>query len=129
MPAVITAKEVEELIAKGGDLKSLPADAILTPSAKDAIRDYNYARRGNTSAPAAPSAPAKPLTSKSPKAELEAYFNSPAAHALKEQICAMGHRLWQREYVDGNGGNMAIRVGEDIAICTPAVCFSTRPLR
>ena len=63
MPAVITAKEVEELIAKGGDLKSLPADAILTPSAKDAIRDYNYARRGNTSAPAAPSAPAKPLTS------------------------------------------------------------------
>ena len=63
MPAVITAKEVEEIIAKGGDPKSLPADAILTPSAKDAIRDYNYARRGSASAPAAPSAPAKPLNS------------------------------------------------------------------
>ena len=33
----------------------------------------------------------------------------------------MGKRLWAREYVDGNGGNMAIRVGEDIAICTPTL--------
>ncbi len=33
----------------------------------------------------------------------------------------MGHRLWKRAYVDGNGGNMAIRVGEDIAICTPTL--------
>jgi len=121
MPAVITAKEVEDLIAKGGDPKSLPADAILTPSAKDAIRDYAHSRRGFASAGAASSAPAKPLNSKSPKAELEAYFNSPAAHALKEQLCDIGRRLWQREYVDGNGGNIAIRVGEDIAICTPTL--------
>ncbi len=41
--------------------------------------------------------------------------------SLKEQICEMGHRLWKRAYVDGNGGNMAIRVGEDIAICTPTL--------
>jgi L-fuculose-phosphate aldolase len=61
------------------------------------------------------------LNSKSSKAELEAFFNSSYAHSLKEQICAMGKRLWEREYVDGNGGNMAIRVGEDIAICTPTL--------
>jgi L-fuculose-phosphate aldolase len=121
MPAVITAREVEDLITKGGDPKSLPADAILTPSAKDAIRDYANARRGSTSASGSPSALAKPLSSKSSKAELEAYFNSPAAHALKEQLCDIGRRLWQREYVDGNGGNIAIRVGEDIAICTPTL--------
>jgi L-fuculose-phosphate aldolase len=40
---------------------------------------------------------------------------------LKEQLCDIGRRLWQREYVDGNGGNIAIRVGEDIAICTPTL--------
>ena len=40
---------------------------------------------------------------------------------MKEQICEMGRRLWQRAYVDGNGGNIAIRVGEDIAICTPTL--------
>lgn len=121
MPAVITAKEVEDIIAKGGDPKSLPADAILTPSAKDAVRDYNHARRGPASESSPTSAPTKPLNSKSSKAELEAYFNSPAAHALKEQLCDIGRRLWQREYVDGNGGNIAIRVGEDIAICTPTL--------
>jgi L-fuculose-phosphate aldolase len=121
MPAVITAREVEDLIAKGGDPKSLPADAILTPSAKDAIRDHANARRGFASAVGLPSASTKPLNSKSAKAELEAYFNSPAAHALKEQLCDIGRRLWQREYVDGNGGNIAIRVGEDLAICTPTL--------
>ncbi len=29
--------------------------------------------------------------------------------------------MWQREYVDGNGGNIAVRVGEDLAICTPTL--------
>ncbi len=132
MPAVITAKEIEAIIAKGGDPNNLPADAILTPSAKDALLDYAYARRIPTSSgtfAASPAnslattttAPATPLNSKSAKADLEAFFNSPYCHALKEQICAMGHRLWKRAYVDGNGGNMAIRIGEDIAICTPTL--------
>jgi L-fuculose-phosphate aldolase len=129
MSTVITAKEVEELIAKGGDPQSLPADAIFTPSAKDALRDHAQAngRRGAGGGSAggpgvvAAAAPGKPLSSKSSKAELAAYFNSPAAHALKEQLCDIGRRLWQREYVDGNGGNIAIRVGEDIALCTPTL--------
>src|SRR6185436_2076873 len=121
MPSVITAKEVEEVIAKGGDPQSLPADAILTPSARDAIRDHANSRRSSASASPGSSAPAKPLSSKSPKAELDAYFNSPAARELKEQLCDIGRRLWQREYVDGNGGNIAIRVGEDIALCTPTL--------
>jgi L-fuculose-phosphate aldolase len=128
MSTVISAKDIEDLLAKGGDVKNLPTDAILTPSAKDLLRDlkrHNYAPAA-PSAPAAASspiitAPTAKLNSKSPKAELEAFFNSPYAHSLKEQICEMGHRLWKRAYVDGNGGNMAIRVGEDIAICTPTL--------
>src|ERR1700743_2582327 len=63
---------------------------------------------------------AKPLSSQSPKAVLKAFFNSAQARKLKEQICEMGRRQWQREYVDANGGNMAIRVGTDLALCTPA---------
>jgi L-fuculose-phosphate aldolase len=121
MPAVITAKEVEDIIAKGGDVKSIPTDAVLTPSAKDALRDYASARRGSSGNGALTSALGKSLNSKSPKAELEAYFNSPAAHALKEQLCDIGRRLWGRAYVDGNGGNIAIRVGEDVALCTPTL--------
>jgi L-fuculose-phosphate aldolase len=68
-----------------------------------------------------PSAPVKLLSSRSPKAKLEALFRSSDTHRLKEQICEMGRRQWQRAYVDGNGGNMAVRIGEDIAICTPTL--------
>jgi len=118
MPAVITAREIEAIIAKGGDLNAATQDAILTPSAKDALRDHARVR-GVSNNPS--SSPAGPLSSKSSKADLEAFFNSATALALKEQLCDIGRRLWQREYVDGNGGNIAIRVGEDIAICTPTL--------
>jgi L-fuculose-phosphate aldolase len=40
---------------------------------------------------------------------------------LKLQICEVGRRLWERAYVDGNGGNIAIRVGDDLALCTPTL--------
>jgi L-fuculose-phosphate aldolase len=68
----------------------------------------------------------KPLSvgagpSKGSKPEIEAFFNSPQIHGLKLQICDIGRRLWQRAYVDGNGGNIAIRVGKDIALCTPTL--------
>ena len=66
-------------------------------------------------------APGKPLSSKSSKAELEEFFHGEYCHGLKEQICDIGRRMWQRAYVDGNGGNIAIRVGEDIALCTPTL--------
>lgn len=118
------------MVRNGQDLKGLPADAIVTPSARDLLFELetngatrNVAVKNNSVPPAkdplAP--PARPLNSRSPRAELEAFFNSPYAHSLKEQICEMGRRLWQRAYVDGNGGNMVIRVGEDIAICTPTL--------
>ena len=44
--------------------------------------------------------------------EIEAFFNSPATHDLKLQICEIGRRLWQRAYVDGNGGNIAVTAGD-----------------
>ena len=121
MKSVLTAKDIEDMIAKGGDVKNLPADAILTPSAKDALRDHANSRRGSFGANPAFPAPTKPLNSKSSKADLETFFNSPQACMLKEQLCDIGRRLWQRAYVDGNGGNIAIRVGEDIALCTPTL--------
>jgi L-fuculose-phosphate aldolase len=122
MSTVLTAKDIEAIIAKGGDPNAAARDAILTPSARDALRDHASGRKSAWSGREAVSAPpAKPLSSKSPKAELEAYFNSPQAIALKEQLCDIGRRLWQRAYVDGNGGNIAIRVGEDIALCTPTL--------
>ena len=47
MKTIISARDVEELLRHGGDLKSLPVDAILTPSARDLLREteHNGARR------------------------------------------------------------------------------------
>lgn len=130
MKAVISARDIEELLSKGGDIKSLPADAIITPSARDLMRDIENRRPARSNGvvkpaqavPAAPAAaPGKALSSKSSKSELEAFFQGDYCRGLKEQLCDIGRRLWQRAYVDGNGGNLAIRVGEDIALCTPTL--------
>ena len=124
MSQVISIRDLQEMVREGRDWKQLPGDVILTPSARDFLHELQGGgmRAGAGGSPAkAPAAPAKPLNSKSPKAELEAFFHSAHAQALKEQLCDIGRRLWQREYVDGNGGNIAIRVGEDIALCTPTL--------
>jgi L-fuculose-phosphate aldolase len=60
--------------------------------------------------------------------EPEEIFYSPAALAIKEEIILTGKKLWERQYVDGNGGNMSVRVAEDYVICTPTLC-SKRDMR
>jgi len=132
MKNVISLRDLEDMVRKGEDVRSIPEAVILTPSARDYLRDLetNGGQKSSTSpakpaaaptAGAKPQLPTKSLNSKSPKSELEALFASAYAQDLKLQICEMGKRLWQRAYVDGNGGNMAIRVGDDIAICTPTL--------
>ena len=119
------------MLRNGKDIRSLPENALLTPSARDFVRDYELNGKSKSVAPSgrasavtnngSPQPPARPLSSKSSKTELEEFFNSAYCHSLKEQLCDIGRRLWQRAYVDGNGGNIAIRVGEDIALCTPTL--------
>jgi L-fuculose-phosphate aldolase len=128
MKSVISAKDIEEFIRQGRDLAQLPEDAIITPAARDMLRDLELNGHGRThnrpapDKPEAPSAaPVQPASARSSAAEIEAFFKSPALEDLKRQICEVGRRLWQRAYVDGNGGNIAIRVGEGLALCTPTL--------
>lgn len=48
-------------------------------------------------------------------------FHSPRAQALKEEIVASGRKLWQRQYVDGNGGNISCRLSSQHILCTPTM--------
>jgi L-fuculose-phosphate aldolase len=124
MKNIISLRDLENMVRNGQDVRNLPADAILTPSARDFLLELEM-RGIKPSVPgssgAGRSAPTKPLNSKSSKSELETFFNSPYCHDLKLQICDIGRRLWGRAYVDGNGGNIAIRIGDDIALCTPTL--------
>jgi len=43
------------------------------------------------------------------------------AEAFRQEIIRAGHKLWQRQYVDGNGGNISVRLGSQYVLCTPTM--------
>ena len=48
-------------------------------------------------------------------------FNSAEANALRAEIIRTGRKLWDRQYVDGNGGNLSVRLGAEFVLCTPTM--------
>lgn len=137
MAKVLTAREVEQLLKSGG-VAAIPTGAVLTPSARDSIAEFK--RSGSTGSapskkagasggskkrvePSIPDYEFKWTPGSDPKTPeaIEAFFHSPEIEVLKERICDMGRRLWARDYTDGNGGNITIRVGDNLALCTPTL--------
>ena len=111
MSRVISVRDIQEMVRNGQGAGSIPADAILTPSARDFLNDLetNGAAKiavaknnGHASGSDKLSPPAKSLNSKSPKSELDAFFNSPYAQNLKEQLlryrtASLGTRICGRQ--------------------------------
>ena len=124
MKKIISAKDVESLLKQGASIESITSDAILTPSARDLIRNQQEPHSSSLT-PAAGAAVEAAVTAgisaQSSQPELDTFFRTPQMEALKVEICDVGQRLWQRAYVDGNGGNIAIRVADDLALCTPTL--------
>ena len=131
---VFTAADIEAHLKSGKTAADLPKGSVLTPSAKDVLRDgIGPVRAGgssaSSSAPATYSEPILPdyefkwTPGKDPKtpAEIHAFFHSPAIVELKQRMVDIGKRMWAREYTDGNGGNLTIRVGDNLVLCTPTL--------
>jgi L-fuculose-phosphate aldolase len=122
----LTAKDVEQLLLSGEDINAALENAKLTPSARDLLRqpiNPRSSRNGNSTV----SNQSNDLIDTpwgqypDPSIGVEKFFTYPVIQRLKEDICDIGRRLWQRAYVDGNGGNISIRVGENLALCTPTL--------
>ncbi len=64
---------------------------------------------------------ARATASRAANPKMDRLFHSSRAKAIKKEICSVGWKLWQRSYVDGNGGNISCRVGENAVICTPTL--------
>jgi L-fuculose-phosphate aldolase len=47
--------------------------------------------------------------------------SSSQSHAFRMEIIEVGRKLWERQYVDGNGGNISVRLGERYLLCTPTM--------
>jgi L-fuculose-phosphate aldolase len=47
--------------------------------------------------------------------------HSAEAEQARAEILSVGRKLWERGYVDGNGGNISVRVGTQYLLCTPTL--------
>jgi L-fuculose-phosphate aldolase len=53
--------------------------------------------------------------------KIHMFFYSHDIGFEKKHICETGKRMWQRGFVDGNGGNISVRVAENLVLCTPTL--------
>ncbi len=154
MKQVITATTIKEMISQGVSLDTIPAGAIITPSAQDAINAQQRSVVTNSSFSAGssasstgtglsnnrfpalpagvPSVPPEPVV---PSAEynwvpggdpttpedIQRFFYSPDIMAIKKEMINVARKMWKRNMVDGNGGNITVRVGDNLVLCTPTL--------
>ncbi len=122
---VIAAKDIDRAAARGAREIVARKGAVVTPLAADAIQRRALTLRradgASTTCPAAKGAKGA-VEGPAVSADAEAMYNSPEAQRIKEEIVATGKKLWQRQYVDGNGGNISYRIGPNEVLCTPTLC-------
>jgi len=122
---VITLEDVENAVKAGAKELLVQPRAILTPSAKDAVTLKGLKVKGGccddggcvSCASGTDTAPSANLSG----TEWDKILNSPEAEKIKAEIVDVGRKLWMRQYVDGNGGNISYRIAENAVICTPTL--------
>ncbi len=130
---VITLEDVENAAKDGAKELLVQPRAILTPSAKDLVTSKGMSVKGgccndcgnpggggcvSCSSGSGSGGPGSPSLSAT---EWDKILNSPEAEKIKEEIVSVGKKLWLRQYVDGNGGNISYRIAENAVICTPTL--------
>jgi L-fuculose-phosphate aldolase len=113
---VITLEDVENAVRDGAKELLVQSRAILTPPAKDAVTAKGIKVTGGCCG-GSDGASAAPLSG----TEWDKILNSPEAEKIKAEIVDVGRKLWMRQYVDGNGGNISYRIAENAVICTPTL--------
>lgn len=124
----IVAQDVEAVGVSGATEIVIEPRTVLETAACDLLAKYAITVKyaiSNKKPGSKDVAVAHPLQTVSDIAKddsrLMTFFYSPEAQAIKEEICAVGRKLWLRGFVDGNGGNISCRVGNDEVICTPTL--------
>lgn len=133
MKKLLTQKDAEKMIAAGRCPDEIGSGGeIVTPGARDYLRSVARGGVVGRKAAASETVSAEPIIpdyeyrwtqgqDPTTPREIQAFFTSAPVERLKEQICNMGRRMWERGYTDGNGGNLTIRVGDNLVLCTPTL--------
>jgi L-fuculose-phosphate aldolase len=115
----ISVRDVETAGIGGAAEIIIDSRAVLEDAARDMLAKYAIAVRfaGAGEEQKSP----EPLAAAEDLPRIAAAFYSRAALDIKDEICSVGRKLWLRGFVDGNGGNISYRIGEDEIICTPTL--------
>ena len=130
---LVVMRDAQSALEAGATRVLIGENSIVTPSARDFLSQHNIALVANAKGTAAALATRKE-TAVAPSegggyggaaqrrpAANPRLFTTPEAEAVKKEICAVGRKLWLRQYVDGNGGNISYRIGPNEVICTPTL--------
>ena len=124
---VITMRDVQDAASSGAIGILTAANCVITPAARDFLQQRNIQLLAKSESVGASQSVA--LLPKNGKNGLQGtkgpanprLFSTPDAEEIKREICAVGKKLWLRQFVDGNGGNISYRIGPNEVICTPTL--------
>jgi len=122
---LIAMRDVQEALAAGAGSIVAAAHSVITPSARDFLQQHEIElvidKAVAGSAPAAQPAASSSAAASAPSPVNRRIFSTPEAEAIKKEICSVGRKLWMRQFVDGNGGNISYRIGPNEVLCTPTL--------
>jgi len=130
---VLTMRDAQAALSGGATQVLVAPNCVITPSARDFLAQHGIelvanGKAGNASLPikstgeaAIEVPPPGPSAALSRRAANPRLFTTPEAEAVKKEICAVGKKLWMRQFVDGNGGNISYRIGPNEVLCTPTL--------
>ncbi len=124
---LVSMRDVQEAASAGASCVLVAGNCVITPSAREFLQHRGIAckveeARACSASPAAPAAQANGAASAPGRAAPNPkLFFTAEAEAVKKEICAAGRKLWMRQFVDGNGGNISYRIGPNEVICTPTL--------
>lgn len=118
---VLTLRDVQAAATAGTSRIQVAENCVITPSARDFLRQNNMVLDAAGTAASSAPAPASSLPPSATKLANPRLFNTPEAEEIKKEICAVGRKLWMRQFVDGNGGNISYRIGPNEVLCTPTL--------
>jgi len=122
---LIAMRDVQDAVTAGATSIVIAANSVVTPSARDFLQQHGIElvmekAAGGSQQAAHPAASSAAVVS-GPSVVNRRLFSTPEAEAIKKEICSVGRKLWMRQFVDGNGGNISYRIGPNEVLCSPTL--------
>jgi len=120
---LIAMRDVQDAVTAGATSIVVAANSIVTPSARDFLQQHGIELVTDKSVAGPQQSTQHAASSAGPTALAvnRRLFTTPEAEAVKKEICSVGRKLWMRQFVDGNGGNISYRIGPNEVLCSPTL--------